>query len=484
MPIPPASGTYIGNTIAANYDPNLINPYTGQAFGAPPTGVVARSTKSFYQNKTPLDTFAPRFGFAWQPFGTDRIAVRGGYGWFYQTPTYSGNASGTPLFTSAPFAQGFSNSDSGNNLSSLQNPFPTTTLGFVARTPTSQLSDRVAGPDYIIPKLQQWNLSVQLRLARALSLDIGYVGSHADHLLICAGLNQPLLASPSHPVNCGYDGITTDCITTNTSANASLRVPILGETATALADNEFTGSSSYDSLQATLRSQVWRGLSFQANYTYSRAANNTVVDNDQNNLGLDWARASFDRTHRSTLNFDYQLPMPLRLRGAVGAALKGWSLTGIIIMQSGLPLTLTDPNGGSVYGKAATSTVTLCPGASYANLVTAGGTSARLNNWINTAAICTPGVVGSDGSTAYGTAGQSIMNGPGQFNTDFSLGKKTRVGGLREDAILAFRMEFYNALNHPQFANPGTALDSATFGVITQPSVAPRLIQFALKYLF
>ena len=93
-------------------------------------------------------------------------------------------------------------------------------------------------------------------------------------------------------------------------------------------------------------------------------------------------------------------------------------------------------------------------------------------------------VAGPDGSTAYGTAGQSIMNGPGQFNTDFSLGKKTRVGGLREDAILAFRMEFYNALNHPQFSNPGTTLDSATFGVITQQSVAPRLIQFALKYLF
>ena len=95
-----------------------------------------------------------------------------------------------------------------------------------------------------------------------------------------------------------------------------------------------------------------------------------------------------------------------------------------------------------------------------------------------------PTAIGSDGSTAYGTSGQSIMNGPGQFNTDFSLGKKFRVGGVREDAILAFRMEMYNALNHPQFANPGTTLGTATFGVITQPSVAPRLIQFAVKYLF
>ena len=215
-------------------------------------------------------------------------------------------------------------------------------------------------------------------------------------------------------------------------------------------------------------------LAFQTTYTYSRAATNTAIYNDPNNLSLDWARSSFDRTHRFTANFDYQLP----------ARLKGWTVAGIIIVQSGLPMTLSDPNGGGVYGHAAPATVTLCPGASYAGLVTGGDTGSRLNRWIDTAAICAPAAIGADGSTAYGTAGQSIMQGPGQFNTDFSLGKTFRVGGVREDAVLAFRTEFYNALNHPQFANPGTALGTATFGVITQNSVAPRLIQFALKYLF
>ena len=76
------------------------------------------------------------------------------------------------------------------------------------------------------------------------------------------------------------------------------------------------------------------------------------------------------------------------------------------------------------------------------------------------------------------------MDGPGQWNVDFSLGKATVVGGLREAATLLFRAEFYNALNHPQFANPGTTLGTATFGVITATSVAPRLIQFGLKYVF
>ena len=92
--------------------------------------------------------------------------MRGGYGLFYQT-------AGLPQFTAPPFAQGFTNADSSNNLSSLQKPFPTTTLGYVLRTPTSQLSDRVAGPDYVVPRLHQWNLSTQFRLLRGLTFDIG-----------------------------------------------------------------------------------------------------------------------------------------------------------------------------------------------------------------------------------------------------------------------------------------------------------------------
>jgi hypothetical protein len=485
LPIPPASGTLIGNTVAANYNPNLINPYTGQPFGPLPPGVLEHSTKSFYQNGAPLDTFAPRFGFAWQPGSQqNRLSVRGGYGWFYQTPTFSGNAANTLLLASPPFAQGISNTDASNDSSTLQKPFPTTTLGFVARTPTSELSDRVAGPNYKIPSVQQWNLSAQYGLSSSFSLDVGYVGSYGAHILISHGLNQPLLASLSNPVNCGYDGIPTDCITTNTSQNAKLRVPIVGETPSALAENDYIGLSWYHSMQATLRKQLSYGLTFQVAYTFSKAENNTTLYDDQNNLSIDWARATFDRTHRLIANFDYQLPISTRATGFAGTMLKGWSMAGIVIMQSGLPMTLTDPRGGGVYGGAGTSTITLCPGASYATLAKSGSAQSRLNGWFNAAAICAPPAVGSDGSMGYGNVGQSIVNGPGQFNTDFSFGKTTRVGGIREDSNLAFRVEFYNAFNHPQFSNPGTTFGTANFGVITQTSVAPRLIQFGVKYLF
>jgi len=485
VPVPPPSGTLVGDVVAANYNPALINPYTGEPFGPPPAGVWTSSTRSFYQNDTPLRTFAPRFGFAWQPYGAaGHAAVRGGYGWFYQAPASSANAASAPLFTAAPFAQGFTNTDAANGLSNLQQPFPTTTLGFVARTPTSQLSDRIAGPEYKIPRLQQWNLSVQTKLPRAFTLDIGYVGSYGDNLLVGAGLNQPLLASPASPVNCGYTGVPADCITSNTAVNAALRVPYMGETPSALTDSEFIGKSLYNGLQVTLRRQIARGLSFQSAYTLSKAMNNTSVYNDLDYLSRNWARATFDRTHRIVTNFDYQLPNSVHNSAAAGKLLNGWSTTGIVILQSGLPLTLTDPNGGAVYGEASPSTVTLCPGRTVTSLATSGSLEARLGGWINTSALCSPPAIGSDGATGYGNAGQSLLDGPPQVNTDFSLGKRTVVGGLRENAELAFRVEFYNSLNHPQFSNPGTTFGTANFGVITQTSVAPRLIQFALKYLF
>ena len=485
MPIPPLSGTLIGNTVASNYDPNVVNPYTGKPFGPLPAGVYVRSSATAYDNNPPLHTVAPRLGFAWQPTGGQgRWALRGGYGWFYQALALGSAQRGIPYSSAPPFGQTFGNTDSSNGSSSFIQPFPTTTLGWVLRTPTSQLSDKVLGPDLAIPRLQQYNASAQLRLTRTLSLDLGYVGSRGANLPASRGLNQSILASPSNPVNCGYDGVPTDCITTNTADNAALRVPIMGETPTALSTSEFTGASTYNSLQATLRRRVAHGLTFQAAYTLSRATSATSMYNDQTQPYFDWGRSSFDRTHRFITNLAYPLPSPHGAGKAAGWLLQDWAISGIFTVQTGVPLTLTDPNGGSAYGDAGTSTVTFCPGAKPRSLVTPGGIEARLNNWINAAAICAAPAIGADGSTGYGNTGIGVMNGPGQLNTDFSLAKTTVVGGLRENAVLSFRVEMYNALNHPQFAVPGTTLGNSTFGVITATSVAPRMIQFGLKYLF
>jgi hypothetical protein len=501
VPIPPPSGTYAGLTVPSDYDPNRINPSTGQPFGPPPAGVVVRPNKGFYENAPPVTNFAPRFGFAWQPGSKQsRVALRGGYGWLYQPVSDRGNATGTPSRNMQPLAQLIGVAGASNGASTLQDPFPPATLGFTLRTPSSHLADQMIGPRFQNPKLQQWNLNVQYAFSSNLTLDLGYVGSHGNNLFLFYGSNQPLLATPGHPVNCGLPntaaglGVSpaifailgvdaSGCVTTNTSVNASLRVPIVGETPTALLAHQFLGGSWYHSGQATLRERISHGVTFQFAYTFSKAEANTTVYNDQRNLNLDWGRTNFDRTHRLITNFSYDLPR-LSTSGFPGALLGGWSISGIVIVQSGTPMSLTDTKGGSVYGFAGPATITLCPGATYTDLVTSGTTRSRLQNWINKQAVCISPTIGSDGSVGYGNTGQSIINGPGQFNTDFSIGKATTVGGLRENAQLAFRAEFYNALNHPQFSNPGTNFGTANFGVITQTSVAPRLIQFGLKYLF
>ncbi len=84
----------------------------------------------------------------------------------------------------------------------------------------------------------------------------------------------------------------------------------------------------------------------------------------------------------------------------------------------------------------------------------------------------------------YGNSGVGIIRGPGNNNWDMTLSKETKVGGLHEDATLTFRTEFFNVWNHAQYANPSTGVGTATYGQITSSVVAPRLIQFALKYQF
>ncbi len=497
MPLPPASGTYIGSNVPSNYNPNAINPHTGKAFGPPPDGVLIRPTKGLYQDDGPLDTFAPRIGVAWQPGGKQgRVSIRMGYGWFFQAAT-----NGT--YGQAPFSQDFNNSAASNKHSSLSKPFPTTTLGFELRTPTSQLSHRVAGPAYQVPAVQQWNLATQLTLRSGFTLDLAYVGSRGTHLQAFRNrsLNQPDLASPAHPVNCGLPntaaglGVTEEvfaslgvdssgCVITSTSRNAYLRTPILGESPTSLAVNDSYASSRYNAFQATLRKQVAQGLSFQASYTLARSMSNTGQWlNDQNDAEINWMRTN--RTHRVVFSYSYEIPGIFRANTFAAKLFSGWSLSGVTSIQSGSPLTLTDRRGGSVYGRTGLATITMCPGADYGDLKTPGKENARLNRWFNTAPICKAPVVGSDGlATGYGNTPQSIVEGPGQNDWDISIGKNTAVGGNREQDQVQLRVEFYNAFNHPQFSNPGTTFGTANFGVITSTSVAPRLIQFGIKYIF
>ena len=190
---------------------------------------------------------------------------------------------------------------------------------------------------------------------------------------------------------------------------------------------------------------------------------------------------------RLAVSYGWDLPFG-HPEGFKGKLVNGWNLSGVTILQDGLPLTISDTRGGTIYGSASTSRAQFCAGMGPVNVATPGGVEARLGGatggpgYLNKAAFCPTPVIGN--GTDYGNSGISILLGPGQFNWDAALVKTTKVGGLREDATLQFRTEFFNVFNHAQFSNPATNVALGNFGQITSTSVNPRLMQFALKYAF
>jgi hypothetical protein len=503
VPIPPPGGTNIGTTVPANYNPARINPYTNQPFGLP-SDVFVRPGNSMFQNSTPLDDFAPRIGFAWQPLGSQsRLVVRGGYGWFYETQGAGGIVNNSN--SNDPTNERFSLSGVTNATATLQTMAPPVTLGFIPRvvpTATSILLNHAAVGKLVNGVVQEYSLGTQYQLTPSLALEVGFVGSRSTHNPMNIQLNQGELASATNPVDCGLPstvpGVNANgCITTSTASNVRWRVPIVGETPTSETVFDYSGNTWYNSLQTILRKQFSHGLTFQASYTYSHGLSDWLASSNGYPAGrvdnttappheYNWGPFDFDRTHRLVVNYSYHLPAPFH-DSLSSKFLGGWSLSGVTIAQVGTPLNLVNSasSTATAYGLAQASTISLCPGFTYANLVTPGNDTARTTNWINTAAVCAPSLIPGTTVTDYGDTRREQMRGPGQFNWDMSLGKATKVGGIREDATLEFRAEFYNAFNHSQYANPGvTANSTSTFGKITATSVAPRLIQFGLKYLF
>jgi len=490
--------------------------------GPVPPGVYKSNLPYITQQGPVLDNFAPRVGFAWQPFSSNRLAVRGGGGYFYDRPN------GIPVTESGhsnpPYAFGAAQS----TLETLSNPFvvpptipgPAGTPGWTPRwvTPVG-LSSNLSGNQTLAQNFSnglvyEWNVNTQYEFLPSWVLELGYVGSHGIRQTAgTAGgngivanttlggnstpINTALLASPSNPLSCGYDGNPAHCITTTTTANLNLRVPYLGMTS-AFAPVTNNAQTEYNSLQATVRKQMSHGLTLQAAYTWARAFINYYVGNPAATqpgiapyLDLYGLNTAY-RPQRLVFNYTWAIPLG-RHEGITGQVLNGWTWSGVTTIQDGAPLLITDSTTGTIFanGGGPIGLATLAAGATNATVETSGSLTSRIISgltspgfagagYLNKAAFTTPVTIGN--GKGYGSYGLGEILGPGQNDWDMTVSKDFKI---KESQTLQFRTEFFNTFNHPQFSNPFANVGQASsFGTITSTSVNPRIMQFALKYSF
>ena len=248
----------------------------------------------------------------------------------------------------------------------------------------------------------------------------------------------------------------------------------------------------------------------EAAYTWGKALtdlyNGIANGNDPTDMAQQYGRAAFNHNNRFIVNYSYDLPFGKGATGITEKVIGGWNVSGVSIFQSGDPIQIIDDRLGAGYGLSSSpsmgvgwSRANLCPGMKVADVVAKGSVKSNLNSYFNKNAFncALPPVpnnllalVSDAKATDFGNLPPGAFTGPGENNWDIALLKATK---LREGLTMQFRTEFYNAFNHAQFSDPVTGngstgffanVDTSTFGRITKSAVNPRLIQFAVRFVF
>ncbi len=478
------------------FNPTIPNPI-GTQVGLPNLHggleYVGVGQNSRYQANPDHNNFAPRIGMAYNV--TPKTVIRAGFGIIFlpngteHNPTagQDGFSVATTQLTSTPGYQ---------PINLLGNPFPT---GLIQPTGSSQglltlLGQSVGGflRNMPVPYTEQFNFNIQRQLPGGVLLETAYVGSRGVKLPITYALDQlpdqylslgnALLQQVPNPF---YGVVTSGTLSTPTITYNQLLRPFPQYTGVSYSQLP-GGASSYNSLQLRAEKRLGTGLSILGAYTKSKFISNVYSENsfagdvlatvqDSNNLNLERSLSPQDVAQRFVLSSVYSLPFGRGQRwlngsnGFVTRALGGWRMSGILTLQSGEPLYLTN-------------SVNNINGFTLASRPNNDGTSAKLSNptpyeWFNTSVFSLPAPF------TYGTTGRTLpdVRAAGVKNLDFSLLKDTT---LRENTRLEFRAEVFNLLNTPQFAIPGTALGAASFGVVSSQANPPRELQLALKLLF
>jgi hypothetical protein len=229
-------------------------------------------------------------------------------------------------------------------------------------------------------------------------------------------------------------------------------------------------------LQLTLDKRFAKGFSLLSSYTLSKTLDHSsenkqtgAVQTNPFDLEYDWGPANFDRRHRWVSSLLYQIPGRVG-NAALDAIVSGWSVTGIWVMQSGLPFTMSSGVDNARSGTGGQRADL----AGDPNLPGGRSTAEQIALWFNTAAFA-PNAVGT-----FGNTGRNAFRGPRYRALDLGLHKTFDGWGTSK---FQMRIEAFNALNNVNFDLPTSSQNSANFGKILSAG-DPRIMQLALRVSF
>jgi hypothetical protein len=468
---------------------------------------------SFIAKNPTSKNFEPRIGFAWDPSGSGKMAVRGGFSMFDVLPLpyeFGLNTAATAPYQIIGF-------DPNATLGSGIDP----NIGF----DPNKIRNRYVQQDPKRALVMNWNINVQRELAPNWTALVGYVGSRSVHLSVAAddiNLVPPMTTSAgilipmnTYQVDPNWAGANGG-ITPGGPGGAGIR-PVL-----------FDGESTYQGLQAQIKKTMSAGLQGQLSYTYGNCKDTSSApvtgDTYVNSVAVPLLLSKqyrigpcdFDVRHVVAGTFIWEVPGPKS--GAASYLLGGWELGTILTATSGSPFTATvggggDPLNTGFNGDFSMDYASLVPGCNPIH----GGT-----NYLNTSCFTLPfaptafqatncpvndpvaqtGFYGTSLTAPSGMAfcqnlvgnsGRNRLYGPGLKTVDFSAFKNIR---LMERVKLQFRAEFFNIFNHPNLAAPNFLNDSnnsifdstgapiGNAGQIASTSTASRQIQLGLKLVW